>query len=106
LVYYKGKENEKNTTKMKRDNTLSIIVIVILALFLLGGFGMMGFGGMMHNYGISGACSNIRGIWCYWPSWANVFSLIIWALVIIVLILLIIWLTKQINIPKKKVERR
>jgi flagellar biogenesis protein FliO len=87
---------------MKNDQTTVIIaLIVILVLFFVGGFGMMGFGHMMNGYGIRGMCSTIGGIWCYWPSWAGVTSFIVSLLTIVALILLIIWLYREINNPKK-----
>ena len=71
---------------MKNDNTI-IIVVIVLALFLLGGFGMMGFGGCpMLGLGYTGA--------------ASIFNLIISILIIIAIVLFIIWLVKQIQEKK------
>jgi protein-S-isoprenylcysteine O-methyltransferase Ste14 len=87
---------------MKNENIIIIVLAVILAIFLLGGFGMMGFGGMMHGgYGSGYLCSNVGGIWCYWPNWIGIFSFIIQVLIVVILILLILWLTKQISNSKK-----
>jgi protein-S-isoprenylcysteine O-methyltransferase Ste14 len=88
---------------MRDDQTTIIVILVaIIVLFLLGGFGMMGFGHMSGGYGISGMCSTIGGIWCYWPSWVGVFYFIMGVLVMISLALLVILLFKRIQKPLKK----
>jgi protein-S-isoprenylcysteine O-methyltransferase Ste14 len=88
---------------MKEGDILIIVaVLVLLMVFVFWGFGMMGFGGMMHNYGISGVCSTIGGIWCYWPSWISFFAIITWTLVIIAFVLVIVWLTKKVSNPKNR----
>jgi hypothetical protein len=84
---------------MKKDDTVIIVIISILALFLLGGFGIMGFGnhGMMGGYGSTRLCSTVGGIWCYWPNWTFVFNMVIGILVTTILVLLIVLLVKRIN---------
>jgi hypothetical protein len=84
---------------MKNDQTaLIVFLVVITTLISFGGFGMMGFG-HMGGYGFSGMCSRVGGIWCYWPSGSWAFGLITWILATVVLILLIVWLVKQIKKP-------
>lgn len=81
---------------MKNNNTILIAVLIILAVFLLSGFGfgMMGFGSywMPHmDYGQWGA---------YWTSgfgWMALFMVLIWILVIVFLVLGILWLVKQLK---------
>ena len=72
----------------KNDNTLAIVLIVLL----FGGFGF----GMMGNYGSPWMCSHMGGIWCYWPT-GGLFMLIMPALIIVALVLFIVWLVKQIQ---------
>ncbi|MBS3085981.1 hypothetical protein J4225_04845 [Candidatus Pacearchaeota archaeon] len=68
---------------MKNDNTLVVVIAIILALFLFGGFGdMWGVMGMF-NYGFG-------SMWF--------FGWIFMLLIIVVLVLLIVWLIKQIRI--------
>ncbi len=78
---------------MQNTTTIIIIVlVVVLALFLLGGFGMMGFGGrgmmgnMMGGYGTYG--------FGYDPLGA-VLSLVSWALIIGGIVLLVVWLVRN-----------
>lgn len=76
---------------MKQDNTLAIVLVVILVLFLFGasaGFGMMGCGRMMGSY---------EGLGFTW-----IFMSLIWILVIIALVLGILWLAKQLEKDRKK----
>ena len=72
---------------MKTEETVAIVLIVVLAMFLFGGFGwgMMGYG----NYGMMSGLFSGFG-----------FSLFAWlyhAVILIALILLIIWLVKQLQ---------
>lgn len=91
----------------KNDSTLTIAIIIVLALFLFGGFGMIsgfGFGGMpwmyqMH-YGSQTLCSNAGGIWCYWPAYA--ISSLISILIVIILVVLLIKLVKQQGVKDGK----
>ena len=69
------------------EKTISIILIVFLALFLIGGFsswGMMGspFGGMMSGF---------------YGGYMLIFGWLIMILIPLALVLFIIWLIKQIN---------
>lgn len=68
---------------MEKDNTLIVAIVSVFLIFFLGGFGMMGFGGMMmpgfyYGFGFFG--------WFFM------------ILIITLLVLLIIWLYKQIQI--------
>lgn len=80
---------------MKEDNTLLIVLVVLILVLLFGGFGMMGFGGMMNTgmmgYGNPYLCSQVGGIWCYFP----IFSFILMLLFIVAFILLVVWLVKK-----------
>jgi len=70
---------------MKNENTLIIVLVTVLVIFILGGFG---FGMMPHrDYGQWGS---------YWTSGFGWMGVIMF-LIIILLILGIIWLTKQIQ---------
>jgi len=83
LIYSKMKENE-----------ITILVVVVLALVLLfGGFGMMGFssygyGGMM-NWMYSGFGAGFGFMW--------LFGGIVTILIVVALVLSIVWLIKQIQ---------
>ena len=81
--------------KNNTDNTLMIVITIILAIFLFGGFGMMGFGGMgmMGNYGFGYGSIPIFG------------SIII-ILILIPLILFIIWIVKQLSKEEGKTNGR
>ena len=70
------------TNKNNEYNILIIVIVVILALFLFSGFGMMGFGSMMGNYGFS-------GMW--------IFGFLFMVLILVTLILFILWLIKQLQ---------
>jgi len=72
------------------NNTILVIALIVLGLFLLGGFG---FGGMMPygNYGMMGS------YWTYGFGWMGILMLTVWILVVVSLILGIIWLVKQIQ---------
>jgi carbon starvation protein CstA len=76
--------------KQLDNKTWIIILIVTLALALLvGGWGMMGYGG----YGFNGMCSHMGGVWCYWPS----FGWVIQVLITVALVLFIVWIVRQIQ---------
>lgn len=74
-----------------KKNELNLAIALIIALFiLLGGYSMRGFGtygmmGRMYGYGFMG-----------------LFGLFFMGLVFIALVLLIIWLSKSINLLKVK----
>jgi hypothetical protein len=71
---------------MKDDNTLIIVIVIIFAVFLVGGFGMMGFPfgmGMMSGF--------------YGGFGMGFFGWLFMILVVVALGLLIIWLIKQIQ---------
>jgi hypothetical protein len=80
---------------MKNDNTWVIIVAVLAFVIVFSGFGMMGFGGMgmMGGYGNPFLCSNIGGIWCYFP----IFNFVFMLLFITIIILLVIWIVKKLQ---------
>ncbi len=70
----------------KEDNTLIIVIGVVLTLFLFGGFGMMGFGGMG---GMMGGFYSGFGM--------SLFGWLFRILGIIALVLFIVWIIKQIQ---------
>ena len=77
---------------MKNDNTALIIVVVVLAIFLFGGAGMMGFpfmGGMM-----SGFYGGFGGMW--------LFGWLFMSLILVAFVLFILWLIKQLNLEGKR----
>jgi len=67
-----------------KSETVLIIALIIVLLFLFSGFGMMG------SYGIGGMMQGIFGI-------GFGFMWFFMILIIILLVLLIIWLVKQIQ---------
>lgn len=83
-----------------QDNTLIYALIALLVIILLGGSSMMRFGGMggMMGYGNNYLCSNAGGIWCYFPIFGFILMVIFW----IVIILLIIYIIKQIQKPRRR----
>jgi len=72
---------------MKNEKIEIIVFLAIISLFIFSSFGMM----RMH-YGFSSLCSNIGGIWCYWPPYS--IFMIIQFLFAVLLSLLIIWLIR------------
>lgn len=70
------------------DKIFLVVLIGLFALVILGSYGMNRGG-----YGFNGACGMMGGIWCYWPS----FGWIIQVLVAIALVLLIIWIVRQLQ---------
>ena len=73
---------------MKKDNTLIIVLGIVLAFVLIGG---LGFGGMQRDYGMMGS---------YWTGgfgWMWIFMILVWALGIVFLVLGILWLAKQLQ---------
>lgn len=81
----------------EQNNGLIIGLIVLIVVIFFSGFGMMGFSGMrmygMMGYGSNYLCSNIGGIWCYIPIFGFLFMSLFW----IVMILLVVWIVKQIQ---------
>ena len=75
---------------MKTEETIAIVLIVVLAMFLFGGFGwgMMGYGG----YGM------MNGFYSGFGFFGWLFHLAIF----VALVLLIIWLVKQLQNPRRK----
>jgi hypothetical protein len=49
--------------------------------------------GMMGGYGNPFLCSNIGGIWCYFP----IFNFVFMLLFITIIILLVIWIVKKLQ---------
>lgn len=86
----------------KQDNTLIIVLAVIIALFLFSGFGMMGYGGYgmmgMMGYGNNYLCSTAGGIWCYIPIWGLFFMLLFW----VVIALLVVWVARTLQNGRKR----
>ncbi|MEK6908774.1 MAG: hypothetical protein AABX23_01845 [Nanoarchaeota archaeon] len=80
----------------KQDNGL-VIVLIILVIVLFSGFSMMSFGGYgmmgMMGYGNSYLCSQIGGIWCYFP----IFGFLFMILSLVVFIVLLVWIVKQLQ---------
>ena len=70
---------------MRENNTLIIVIAVILALLLFGGFGMMGYGGGM----MSGFYSGFGFMWLFMTA--------LWILILVALVLFIAWLVKQLQ---------
>jgi len=73
---------------MKKDNTLIIVLGIVLAFVLIGG---LGFGGMQRDYGMMGS---------YWTGgfgWMGIFMSLIWILVMAFLALGIAWLYKELQ---------
>ena len=66
----------------KQDNTLTLIIIAISAVFLFGGFGMMGFPFGTGVYGFS-------GMW--------IFGWLFMALIFTALVLFIVWIIKELQ---------
>lgn len=87
----------------KQDKKWIIILAVVIGTFSL--FGLAGFfAGLNNTFGISGMCSTIGGIWCYWPHFGVmwIFMAFIPVLTLIASILFIIWLIKKLAQNKKK----
>ena len=76
---------------METKEILITAVIVALVILLLGGFG--GFGMMGYGYGCPMCSLFVGGSFGF--MW--IFMLIIWALLIIILVLGIVWLLQQID---------
>ena len=76
---------------MSDENNWIIVLAVLIAVLLFGGFGMMGFGGI--GYGMYGMMSWLYGGFGF--MW--VFGFILMSLFIIALVLLILWLIKQLG---------
>ena len=76
---------------MKNETLLMWILGLVVLLFLFGGFGMMGFGG---TYGYGGMMSMMYG---YFGSGMMFFGWLYGLLVLVALVLLIVWLFKQVQ---------
>ena len=79
---------------MEKNETILVIVLVVAFFVLFSGFGMNGFGG----YGMGGMMQ-----WMF-PSFGFMwfFGLTFWVLLIVALVLLIMWLTRQLGNQNKK----
>lgn len=76
---------------------VAIVLIVVLAVFLLGGAGMMG-PGMMGGYGGYGMMSGYGNQFGFgFNPIGTIISLVVWAFVIGGIVLLIVWLTRNAN---------
>ena len=79
---------------MKTENVVLIIAVVLLSLFVLGGFGigMMGYS----NYGgMWGMMNWMAGGSYNYGTW--IFGWLFMILIFVALVLLIVWLVKQIQ---------
>lgn len=73
----------------KENNTALIVIVAVLLFLLLGGFGMMRFGGY-GGYGMMGGYyGGFGGMW--------IFGWMFMAAILIVTILAIVWLAQQIQ---------
>ncbi len=81
---------------MKNTNwVLGIVLIVVLAVALLGGVGMMGLGGFgMMGPGMMSGYGGMMGGWSYNPIGA-IASLVTWALVLGGIALLVVWVARD-----------
>ena len=75
-----------------KNKDIIIIIAVVLAILLFGGFGMMGF----NNYGMMNWMFG-SGFGFMW-----IFMSLIWILVTVALVLFIAWLIKQLENPRRK----
>jgi putative membrane protein len=85
---------------MKNTGTvIAIVLIAVLALLLLSGVGMMGFGGFgMMGPGMMGnGYGGMMGGYGFNPFGA-ILSLAIWAVIIGGIVLLVIWLVRNVNV--------
>ena len=76
---------------MKNENLLMWILGVVVLLFLFGGFGMMGFGGTSGYGGMMGMMYGSYG------GGMMLFGWLYGILILVALVLLIVWLVKQIQ---------
>lgn len=90
---------------MKSEEIMIIVLAVIVAIFLLGA--PFNFYGMHNGYGGYGMMSSFYGSYGMMSNFYNGFGFI-WlicsvfiTLLIIILVLAIIWLTKQVQQPRK-----
>jgi putative membrane protein len=78
------------------NSIIAIAVLVVLAVLLLGGFGMMGLGGFgMMGPGMMGGYGGAFGFG-YNPLGA-ILWLAFWALIIAGIVLLVVWLVRNVN---------
>jgi uncharacterized membrane protein len=85
-------------TKDNMNTALIVIVVVLLALILFGGFGMMGIGNWGYGHMMSGFYGGFGTMWLF--GW---FFMI---LVIVALVLFIVWMVKQIQQPAGRGSKR
>ncbi len=80
---------------MNNENTWIVVGLVVLAVLLVGGFGMMGFGGYGDNYGYG----MMRGYYPYgmMSGTYGIFGFAMMILVTLALVLFIVWLVKQLG---------
>lgn len=77
---------------------IGIILIVVLAVLLLGGAGMTGFGGfgMMRGYGGMHGMMGGYGMQGFgFNPFGAILSLVLWALIIAGVVLLVVWLVRS-----------
>ena len=82
---------------MKKENLIFWVLGIVIALFLLGGFGMLGYGTMSTGFG--GMMGMMYG---NYGSGIMFFGWIYGILILAVLILLAIWLYQHIQNPKRR----
>ena len=81
---------------MERNNeTLIVIISVLILLILFSGFGMMGFGsfgmGTMMNWMFG---SNFGFMW--------IFGIIFWTIIFVALALFILWISRQLKNSRRR----
>ena len=76
---------------MKNEVLVMWILGLVVLLFLFGGFGMMGFGG---TYGYGGMMGMMYGAY---GSGMMLFGWLYGILILVALVLLIVWLFKQVQ---------
>jgi len=82
---------------MKNENLLLWILGIVAGLFLLGGFGMFGYGNTSYGYG--GMMGMMYG---NYGSGMMFFGWIYGILITVALVFLIIWLWQQIQNPRRR----
>lgn len=81
---------------MQNTTTVIIIVlVVVLVLFLLGGVGMMGFGGFGMGPGMMNGNGMMGGYGYGYNPLGMILSLISWALIIAGIVLLVVWFVRN-----------
>lgn len=74
---------------------IAVVVVVLLLVLLFGGFGMMGFGGMMNGYGMMGPNGTTGHHGYGYGPLGGILSLVFFGLLIAGAVLLILWLVRN-----------